>query len=64
MAVVGGGHPAVPEIAAAIQTRAPRLRDWAPTLARVLNVELPEAEGFDLREATRLEPTRLEPAKG
>jgi len=56
MAVVGGGHPAVPEIAASIRDRAPRLRDWAPTLACLLNIDLPESEGLDLTEASRLEP--------
>ncbi len=59
MAVVGGGHPAVAELAAAIRSRAPCLRDWAPTLARLLDVDLPDADGLDL-----LENARLEPAKG
>jgi hypothetical protein len=55
MAIVGGGHPAVPAIAVSIRERAPRLRDWAPTLACLLNVNLPDAEGLDLTEASRLE---------
>ncbi len=56
MAIVGGGHPAVPEIAASIRERSPRLRDWAPTLACLMNVALPDAEGLDIIEASRLEP--------
>ena len=56
MAIVGGGHPAVPEIAASIRERSPRLRDWAPTLACLMNVDLSDAEGLDLLEASRLEP--------
>jgi hypothetical protein len=51
LAIVGGGHPAVAEIAASIAARPPRLRDWAPTLASVLNIDLPEAEGIDLLDA-------------
>jgi len=51
LAIVGGGHPAVAEIAGAISARPPRLRDWAPTLAGVLNIDLPDAEGIDLVRA-------------
>jgi hypothetical protein len=58
MAIVGGGHPAVPEIAASIRERLPRLRDWAPTLACLMNVALPHAEGLDLLDAARLEPAK------
>jgi hypothetical protein len=48
LAIVGGGHPAVAEIGASIAERPPRLRDWAPTLAGVLNIDLPAAEGVNL----------------
>ncbi len=50
LAIVGGGHPAVDELGARIRDVAPRLRDWAPTLARILEIELPDAEGTDLLE--------------
>jgi hypothetical protein len=48
VALVGGGHPAVPTLARAIATRPPRLRDWAPTIAGLLDLELPSATGRDL----------------
>jgi hypothetical protein len=48
LAIVGGGHPAVPRIAAAIAERPPHLGDWAPTIAAVLGVEMPTAEGRNL----------------
>jgi hypothetical protein len=55
LAIVGGGHPAVAHLAAAIACRAPRLQDWSPTLAGLLDVELPEADGLDLLAETELE---------
>ena len=54
LAIVGGGHPAVAEIAASISTHPPRLRDWSPTLAGVLGIDLPDADGTDLLEAVEL----------
>ncbi len=46
VAVVGGGHPAVPAIAAAIQARPPHLADWAPTICVLLGLD---ANGMDGR---------------
>ena len=48
VAIVGGGHPAVPRIAAAIAGRPPYLADWAPTIAALLGVSMPTAEGRNL----------------
>lgn len=48
VAVVGGGHPAVDEVAAALADRRPTACDWAPTIARLLSVELPDATGHPL----------------
>ena len=55
LAIVGGGHPAVADIAAGIADRSPRLVDWAPTLAGILNVDLPDADGFDLLAESEME---------
>jgi hypothetical protein len=52
---VGGGHPAVGRIATAIAERSPRLQDWSPTLATLLDVELPAADGLNLLEQAELE---------
>lgn len=48
VAVVAGGHPAVARIAQCIAASPPHLADWAPTIAAVLGVEFPSAEGRDL----------------
>lgn len=48
LAVVGGGHAAVPQLAAAIAARPPETRDWAPTAADLLGVALPDADGLSL----------------
>ena len=48
VAVVGGGHPAVPAVAAAITARPPHLADWAPTIAAVLGLALRSADGHNL----------------
>jgi arylsulfatase A-like enzyme len=48
VAIVGGGHEAVRPLASAIAERPPELRDWAPTIARLLGVDLPHADGRDL----------------
>ncbi len=47
-AAVTGGHPAVRDIARAITARAPHLADWAPTIARVLEIKMPGVDGRDL----------------
>lgn len=49
-AAVAGGHPVVPRIARALGRRAPHLADWAPTIAQVLSLDLPETEGRSLLE--------------
>jgi len=48
VALVGGGHPVVPALARAMAVRPPRLRDWAPTIAGLLGVDMPDASGRDL----------------
>jgi hypothetical protein len=48
LAIVGGGHPAVGQIARSLGRRRPHLADWAPTLAALLGVDLPRAEGASL----------------
>ena len=48
LALVAGGHPAVARIARAIAAQPPHLADWAPTIAALLSVPLPSAEGRNL----------------
>jgi arylsulfatase A-like enzyme len=48
VALVGGGHPAALKLGQAIQRRRPHLADWAPTLAPLLDIDLPGAEGTNL----------------
>lgn len=48
LAVVGGGHPSIPKIAASIGARPPAMADWAPTIAALLGVELSGSDGCDL----------------
>jgi predicted AlkP superfamily pyrophosphatase or phosphodiesterase len=48
VAVVAGGHPAVRAVAAALDAGRPRAEDWAPTLAAVLGLTLPAAQGRSL----------------
>ncbi|OLE37965.1 MAG: hypothetical protein AUG48_03130 [Actinobacteria bacterium 13_1_20CM_3_68_9] len=48
VALVGGGHPAVPRIADAIATRRPHLADWSPTIASLLDVDLGRVDGVSL----------------
>ena len=45
VAVVGGGHPEIPSIAAAMQSRPPHLSDWGPTIAALLGLDLPDPDG-------------------
>jgi len=47
-AIVAGGHPTVPRVAAAIGERPPHLVDWAPTVAALLGAPFPTAEGRNL----------------
>jgi arylsulfatase A-like enzyme len=48
VALVGGGHPAVKSMAAAIGTRRPHLADWAPTIAPILGIDLGRVDGVNL----------------
>ena len=48
VALVGGGHPAVPQIARTIAARRPHLADWAPTIATVLGIDLGRVDGVSL----------------
>ena len=47
-AVVGGGHPAVAIIAAAMQPQPPHLADWAPTIAPLLDLPPTATDGRNL----------------
>lgn len=51
VALVGGGHPAARQIGRSIETRAPHLADWAPTIASLLRLELRDVDGRSLLEA-------------
>jgi hypothetical protein len=33
----------------------PRLQDWAPTLAAILGLDLPDVDGIDLLEAAEMQ---------
>ncbi|HEU5431147.1 MAG TPA: alkaline phosphatase family protein, partial [Thermomicrobiales bacterium] len=57
MAVVGGGHPAVERIARALRDSPPHLADWAPTIASVLEMPLPTADGRDLSRGGATRPS-------
>jgi arylsulfatase A-like enzyme len=48
VALVGGGHPAVREIADAIAARRPHLADWVPTIAPVLGIDVGRVDGMNL----------------
>ena len=39
MAIVSGGHPAVPALARRLERTCPSVLDWAPTIARLLELE-------------------------
>jgi len=54
LAIVGGGHAVVAELGRAIEARPPRLQDWAPTLAPVLGIDLPGADGLNMFEACEI----------
>lgn len=60
LALVAGGHPAVPKIARAIASRPPHLADWAPTIADLFGVPFPSAEGQNLHvRSPMLAPSAL-----
>ena len=48
LAIVAGGHPAAARLRAATAARPPAMADWAPTLAALIGVSLPDADGTDL----------------
>jgi arylsulfatase A-like enzyme len=48
VAVVTGGHPSTPDLARAASSRAVSAVDWAPTIASLLDVALPDADGRSL----------------
>lgn len=48
LALVAGGHPAVPSLTAAIAARPPHLADWTPTIAALCGVSFSSAEGRNL----------------
>lgn len=48
VAVVTGGHAAVPTLSAALQARPVGASDWAPTVAELLGLDLPSATGRSL----------------
>jgi arylsulfatase A-like enzyme len=47
-AIVGGGHPSVPIIAERLAVGEVSLRDWAPIIAGLFGLSLPDAEGRNL----------------
>jgi hypothetical protein len=50
IAAVTGGHPAVPSIAHRVAARRPHLADWAPTIAGILGLDLPQTDGRSFLE--------------
>lgn len=48
VATVSGGHPVVKRLATTLATRQPHATDWAPTIADLLQVPLPNATGTSL----------------
>ncbi len=64
VAIVGGGHPAVAQLARSIASRPPRLADWAPTIASILGVALPGRDGADLLRVDGAEAQEQDPARG
>ncbi|TMC25626.1 MAG: hypothetical protein E6J32_13300 [Chloroflexi bacterium] len=56
LAIVGGGHPAVERIARSLARRRPHLADWAPTLAPLLGIDLPQADGMVLGDQRQPPP--------
>ncbi len=54
VAVVGGGHPVVAELADALNHRRPSAVDWAPTIADLCGFDLPGATGRSLLSGSSL----------
>jgi type I phosphodiesterase/nucleotide pyrophosphatase len=48
VAIVAGGHAAVPRLAAGLARRVPEAPDWAVTIAELLDLDLPTATGRSL----------------
>jgi len=48
VAIVSGGHPAVEPLARALASRPVDATDWAPTMATLLGLDLPDATGRSL----------------
>lgn len=48
VAIVTGGHPAASAIGETLRRRRPGAEDWAPTMAALLGVDLPDATGRSL----------------
>ena len=48
VAIVAGGHPAVPRLASGVARRVPDAPDWAVTIAELLDLDLPTATGRSL----------------
>jgi arylsulfatase A-like enzyme len=48
VAIVTGGHPAVEPLAGALEQRTVHAADWAPTVATLLGLDLPDATGRSL----------------
>jgi arylsulfatase A-like enzyme len=48
VAIAAGGHPATQAVCRSLRAREPQAADWAPTVAALLDVELPAASGSSL----------------
>ena len=48
VAVVTGGHPTVPRLSTSLGSRLAAAADWAPTVATLLDLDLPTATGRSL----------------
>ena len=48
VALVGGGDPAVRQIAHAMTMKRPHLTDWSPTIASLLGIDLGSVDGLSL----------------
>jgi hypothetical protein len=60
LAIVGGGHPAVPTSRHPSSARPPRLRGLGADAGRLLGIELPDADGSTLLERSELADGGLE----
>jgi hypothetical protein len=57
VAIAAGGHPAARRIGRSIGARGPQAADWAPTLAALLDVALPDASGASLLDPPKGRPS-------